>query len=90
MNRLQANPDQESQGYGSYSFGDPATPMMRGYLKDPTKIRLVHGGGEMFHVFHLHGGGDRWRFDPVADTTYDYQDTGLDKTPAPARVARHA
>ena len=26
----------------------------------------------MFHVFHLHGGGDRWRFNPLADKTYDY------------------
>jgi hypothetical protein len=87
MNRLQANPDQESQGYGSYAFGDPATPMMRGYLKDPTKIRLVHGGGEMFHVFHLHGGGDRWRFNPLADPTQNYGDTGLNKGTKAARAA---
>ncbi|NUR75557.1 MAG: multicopper oxidase domain-containing protein, partial [Thermoleophilia bacterium] len=79
MNRLAQAPEQESQGYGSYTFGDPATPMMRGYLKDPTKIRLVHGGGEMFHVFHLHGGGDRWRFNPLADPTNDYGKTGLNK-----------
>src|SRR5471032_265969 len=79
MNRLAANKKQESQGYGSYTFGDPATPMMRGYLADPTKIRLVHGGGEMFHVFHLHGGGDRWRFNPLADPTQNYADTGLNK-----------
>ena len=49
------------------------------YLGDPTKFRLIHGGSELFHVFHLHGGGDRWRFDPVADTTFDYADTGLNK-----------
>jgi FtsP/CotA-like multicopper oxidase with cupredoxin domain len=81
MNRLEANENEEAQGYGSYAFGDPATPSMRGYLRDPTKIRLVHGGAEMFHVFHLHGGGDRWRFNPLADTTYDYAATGLDKHP---------
>src|SRR4051812_11173134 len=35
----------------------------------------------MFHVFHLHGGGIRWRLNPHADKTYDYQDTGLNKHP---------
>ena len=74
-------PNEKAHAYSSYTFGDPATPMMRGYLADPTKIRLIHGGGEMFHVFHLHGGGDRWRFNPVADKTYNYADTGLNKTP---------
>jgi FtsP/CotA-like multicopper oxidase with cupredoxin domain len=82
LNRLRVNDKQESLAYGSYAFGDPATPMMRGYLHDPTKIRLVHGGGEMFHVFHLHGGGDRWRFNPLADTTNDYGATdGVNKPP---------
>src|SRR3954449_1625621 len=81
MNRLQANDLQESQGYGSYAFGDPAPQKIREFPTDPTKIRLVHGGGEMFHVFHLHGGGDRWRANPLADKTYDYSDTGLNKHP---------
>ena len=67
--------------YNSYTFGDPSTPMMRGYLGDPTKIRLIHAGSELFHVFHLHGGGDRWRANPHSDKSYDYQDTGLNKTP---------
>ena len=67
--------------YNSYTGGDPATPITRGYLGDPTKIRLVHAGAEMFHVFHLHGGGDRWRANPHADPTYNYADTGLNKTP---------
>ncbi|MFL5927817.1 MAG: multicopper oxidase domain-containing protein, partial [Gaiellaceae bacterium] len=71
-NRLDAAPEEEAHGYSSYTFADPATPMPRGYQGDPTKIRLVHGGGEMFHVFHLHGGGDRWRANPLADKTYDY------------------
>jgi FtsP/CotA-like multicopper oxidase with cupredoxin domain len=82
MNRLDRNPKQESQGYGSYAFGDPATPTMQGYLGDPTKIRVLHGGSEMFHVFHLHGGGIRWRFNPHEDTTFDYADTGLNKRPS--------
>ncbi|HEX2728595.1 MAG TPA: hypothetical protein VHM16_02505, partial [Rubrobacteraceae bacterium] len=81
MNRLDLDHEQKSLSYNSYTFGDPATPMPRGYLSDPTKIRLVHAGTEMFHVYHLHGGGDRWRFNPVADTTYNYADTGLKKHP---------
>ena len=78
MNRLDKAPD-ESQAYGSYAFGDPATPTPRAYLSDPTKFRIVHAGTEMFHVFHMHGGGIRWRFNPLADKTFDYQKTGLDK-----------
>ncbi|HKT03099.1 MAG TPA: hypothetical protein VJT31_26515 [Rugosimonospora sp.] len=73
---LQAN---ESLAYGSYMFGDPATPMPRSYLGEPTKTRLVHPGFEQLHVHHLHGGGDRWRMNPNADDT-DI-DGGLEKTP---------
>ena len=80
MNRLDKDAD-ESQAYGSYTFGDPATPTPRAYLSDPTKFRIVHAGTEMFHVFHMHGGGIRWRFNPLADKTFDYQKTGLDKYP---------
>ena len=80
-NRLKAFPKEKSHAYSSLTFGDPATPMMRGYLGDPTKIRLMHVGAEKFHVFHLHGGGDRWRFNPVADHTNDYSETGLLKDP---------
>lgn len=80
-NRLLAFSKEKSHAYSSYTFGDPATPMPRGYLADPTKIRLLHAGGEKFHVYHLHGGGDRWRYNPVADTTYNYADTGLRKGP---------
>jgi FtsP/CotA-like multicopper oxidase with cupredoxin domain len=81
INRLDRAPLEDSHSYSSYTFGDPTTPTPRAYLGDPTKFRLIHGGSELFHVFHLHGGGDRWRFDPVADTTYNYQDTGLNKSP---------
>lgn len=55
-----------SQNYGSYMFGDPATPRPRGYIGDPTKRRIVHAGSERFHVDHLHGGSIRWQFDPFA------------------------
>ncbi|MDX6552701.1 MAG: hypothetical protein QOH74_1189, partial [Gaiellales bacterium] len=81
MRRLAANPNEDALGYSSYAFGDPSTIWPRGYLGDPTKFRLVHIGSELFHVQHLHGGGDRWRFNPLADPTYNYADTGLNKAP---------
>jgi FtsP/CotA-like multicopper oxidase with cupredoxin domain len=84
FNRLERKPGLEGYSYNSYTFGDPSTPMPRGYLGDPTKIRIQHAGAEMFHVFHLHGGGIRWRQNPHADKTFDYADTGLDKTPKAA------
>ncbi len=68
-----------SQAYGSYTFGDPATPIARSYLGDPVKQRLVHGGSEVFHVHHVHGGAIRWRRQPgVEPTAFD---SGFDKTP---------
>lgn len=81
MDRLNFAPDQKSVVYGSYTFGDTTDIIPRGYLGDPTKFRLIHAGSEIFHVFHLHGGSDRWRFNPLADPTYDYGKTGLDKHP---------
>ena len=84
MNRLRGPNNssiQEALGYSTYTFADPATPMPRSYLGDPMKFRIMHAGSEMFHVFHLHGGGIRWRFNPHADATYDYADTGLRKNP---------
>ncbi|MFL5680203.1 MAG: hypothetical protein ACJ77B_06345, partial [Chloroflexota bacterium] len=81
MDRLNQAPDEESQSYGSYMFADTSNIIMRGYQADPTKIRIVHAGSEVFHVFHLHGGGDRWRLDPVADATNNYANTGLNKNP---------
>ncbi|MCW2960380.1 MAG: uncharacterized protein JWM90_767 [Thermoleophilia bacterium] len=81
MNRLEVNEHQKSLAYNSYTFGDPPTPIMRSYLGEPTKIRLLHAGSEMFHVFHLHGGGIRWRANPLSDPDWDYGDTGLDKHP---------
>ncbi len=80
-NRLLAFPLEKSHAYSSYTFGEPATPIVRGYLADPTILRIMHVGAEKFHVFHLHGGGDRWRFNPVTDTTADYSATGLEKDP---------
>lgn len=68
-----------SQAYSSYVFGDPATPIARAYLGDPVKQRLVHGGSEVFHVHHVHGGAVRWRRQPGVEPTGF--NTGLDKRP---------
>src|SRR5262249_7455918 len=61
-------PASESLNYSSYMNGDPATPMPRSYLGEPTKTRLIHAGWEQLHVHHLHGGGDRWPQNPNAET----------------------
>ena len=80
-NRLLAYGKEKSHSYSSYTFGDPSTPMPRGYIGDPTKFRISHASGEKFHVYHLHGGGDRWRLNPVADPSWNYADTALNKHP---------
>ncbi len=65
--------------YSSYAFGDPATPIARSYLDDPVKQRVVHGGSEVFHVHHVHGGAIRWRRQPdVEPTGFDH---GFEKQP---------
>jgi hypothetical protein len=71
--------ENKSLGYSSYTYGDPATPIPRSYLGEPTITRLAHVGFEQLHVHHLHGGGDRWRLNPDADDT-DI-DGGLRKVP---------
>jgi manganese oxidase len=81
LNRLNLGLHEKAHAYSSSMFGDPATILPQGYLGDPTKFRVVHGGAEVFHIYHLHGGGDRWRTNPEADTTNNYADTGLNKTP---------
>ena len=68
-----------SLAYSSYSFGDPATPIARSYLGDPVKQRVIHGGAEVFHVHHVHGGAIRWRRQSDVDpSAFDF---GLDKHP---------
>ncbi len=66
--------------YASYPFGDPPTPMPRSYLGEATKTRVLHAGTEIFHVHHLHGGGDRWRRNPDADPASNFW-KGLTKVP---------
>lgn len=56
--------EDESQSYSAYTFGDPATTVPRSYLGDPAKFRLVHGGSEVFHSHHPHGGSIRWPRSP--------------------------
>ena len=84
LNRLRLQEERlgrfdESVAYSSYSFGDPATPVLRSYLGDPVKERVVHGGSEVAHVHHVHGGSIRWRRQPGVEASRF--DTGLDKHP---------
>jgi hypothetical protein len=72
-------PASESLMYSSYTNGDPATPMPRSYLGEPTKTRLIDAGFEQLHVHHLHGGGDRWPQNPGAEASNFAG--GLEKTP---------
>src|SRR3712207_3615883 len=78
---FRSNHDRKASSYNSYTFGDPATPMMRAYVSDPAKIRILHAGSEMFHVYHLHGGGIRWPQNPAAVKGWDYAKVGLNKNP---------
>jgi FtsP/CotA-like multicopper oxidase with cupredoxin domain len=52
----------EEQHHSSWMFGDPCTPVLKAYLGDPIRIRLVHAGVKETHVFHLHLYG--WHDDP--------------------------
>ena len=44
----------EEQHHSSWMFGDPVTPILRAYIGDPVRIRLVHAAVKETHVFHLH------------------------------------
>jgi FtsP/CotA-like multicopper oxidase with cupredoxin domain len=59
--------EDESLAYSAYTFGDVANPLPRSYLGDPAKFRLIHGGGEVLHSHHAHGGSIRWLRQPKAD-----------------------
>lgn len=52
----------EDISMSSWVYGDPAPPILRAYVGDPSKIRLVHGGIKETHVFHLHN--HQWRLEP--------------------------
>lgn len=51
----------EEISMSSWVYGDPAPPIPRAYVGDPTKIRLIHGGVKETHVFHLHN--HQWRLE---------------------------
>lgn len=52
----------EEISMSSWVYGDPAPPILRAYVGDPAKIRLVHGGIKETRVFHLHN--HQWRLEP--------------------------
>lgn len=56
------NTEGEEVHHDSWVFGDPSTPILRGYVGDPTKIRLIHCGVKETHVFHYHV--HQWLSDP--------------------------
>ena len=64
-NRMPLSHDPEDSGedisMSSWVYGDPAPPILRAYVGDPAKIRLVHGGIKETHVFHLHN--HQWRLE---------------------------
>ena len=49
----------EDISMSSWAYGDPAPPVLKAYVSDPVKIRLIHGGVKETHVFHLHN--HQWR-----------------------------
>ncbi|MGN0492031.1 MAG: multicopper oxidase domain-containing protein, partial [Acutalibacteraceae bacterium] len=67
-NRLPLDPHAEHTdtaediSMSSWAYGDPAPPILRAYVGDPSKIRLIHGGVKETHVFHLHN--HQWRLEP--------------------------
>lgn len=52
----------EDISMSSWAYGDPAPPIPKAYVGDPSKIRLIHGGVKEIHVFHLHD--HQWRLEP--------------------------
>ncbi|WP_100372897.1 multicopper oxidase domain-containing protein [Bacillus sp. FJAT-45037] len=54
--------DGEEVHHDSWVFGDPSTPILRGYCGDPVKIRLLHAGVKETHVLHYHV--HQWSKDP--------------------------
>ena len=61
--------EDESLAYSAYTFGDLPTTIPRGYLGDPVKWRIVHGGSEVFHSHHPHGGTDSLAAQPARRST---------------------
>ncbi|MEE0421024.1 MAG: multicopper oxidase domain-containing protein [Lachnospiraceae bacterium] len=53
----------EDISMSSWTYGDPAPPILRAYVGDPAKIRLIHGGVKETHIFHLHN--HQWRLEDL-------------------------
>ena len=74
-NRMPLSHDPADSGedisMSSWVYGDPAPPILRAYVGDPAKIRLVHGGIKETHVFHLHNHQWRLEADNPASTIID-------------------
>lgn len=51
----------EDISMSSWAYGDPAPPILKSYVGDPSKIRLIHSGVKETHVFHLHN--HQWRLE---------------------------
>lgn len=64
-NRMPLSHDPADSGedisMSSWVYGDPAPTILRAYVGDPAKIRLVHGEIKETHVFHLHN--HQWRLE---------------------------
>ena len=56
------NCEGEEVHHDSWVFGDPSTPIYRGYVGDPAKFRVFHCGVKETHVFHYHV--HQWLSDP--------------------------
>ncbi len=44
----------EEVSMSSWVFGDPSTPVLRAYVGDPARFRIINVGIKETHVFHLH------------------------------------
>lgn len=51
----------EDISMSSWVHGDPAPPILKAYVGDPSKIRLIHSGIKETYVFHLHN--HQWRLE---------------------------
>lgn len=61
----------EDISMSSWAYGDPAPPILKAYVGDPAKIRLVHGGVKETHIFHLHNHQWRLEADNINSTIVD-------------------
>ena len=70
-NRMPLTHDHADSGedisMSSWVYGDPAPPILKAYVGDPSKIRLIHGGIKETHVFHLHN--HQWRLEEDKNST---------------------